>query len=229
MKSILSSSFSLYIQDFLKLILLSVLTYVPLLFLHAIIVNYIYAETRFAEYPGLIGDVANGIFMIVFLTIAQLPFIKYTLLESEDADHPLKQAISFAIEKALPIYFFACLYSVCIFIGGLLYVIPGLVVLVLFYFVPFFLAENGKLRTALKKSIGLIKAHFIKAIFVIFILSIIQLVFENIMIYLLSLYTDVYFTTLALKIVLLMFLLPLQVIILTNIFNSWRDTEKGGI
>ncbi|MEK5108661.1 hypothetical protein MHI57_18470 [Cytobacillus sp. FSL K6-0129] len=58
---------------------------------------------RFAEYPGLIGDVANGIFMIVFLTTAQLSFIKYTLLESEDADHPLKQAIS-VIEKALCVY-----------------------------------------------------------------------------------------------------------------------------
>ena len=83
MRDVLVSSYRLYTQRFGKVYSLSLLVFFPLLFLHALIVNYIYMLTRFAEYPGLIGDVANGLFMLIFLTIGQLPFIKFVMLEEE--------------------------------------------------------------------------------------------------------------------------------------------------
>lgn len=223
MKNIISNSFSFYFQEFTKIILLSLITYVPLLFAHALIVNYIYAETRFAEYPGLIGDVANGVFMLIFLTIAQVPFIRFTLLDMEGEDSALKRSLSFSLEHAVPVYIFACLYSVLIFVGGLLFVLPGIAILLFFYFVPFFISDSTKgIKKASEKSLKFVKKHFLKAFLIIILLTVIQLTFENVLLFLLSLYTDVYFTLLFIKILLMMFLLPLQTIIMTNVYNKWK-------
>ncbi|MGD6857955.1 hypothetical protein ACQCVO_23235 [Bacillus infantis] len=223
MRKIFSNSFSLYAQEFYKIILLSLLTYVPLLLAHAFIVNYIYEQTLYTDYPNLIGDVANGVFMLIFLTIAQIPFIKYTLLEDEGEDNPLKKALSFSLEKAIPIYIFACLYALLIFIGGLFFVLPGLAVLLLFYFVPYFLTDSVKsFKVAIKKSVSFMKKNFFKTFFLIILLSLTQLFFENVLITLLTFYTDVYFTLLIVKILLLMLLLPLQTIIVTNLYNEWK-------
>ncbi|MFT4415400.1 hypothetical protein ACLM5H_16185 [Fredinandcohnia humi] len=223
MKKIISNSFSLYTQEFLSVMLLSILTYVPLLVIHALLVNFIYQQTRFSEYPGLIGDMANGIFMLVFLTIAQIPFIKFTLLDIEGEDSILKRSLSFSMEKAVPVYLFACLYAVLIFLGGILFVVPGIVVLLLFYFVPFFISDSVRsFKAAISRSVKFVKKHFFKACLIIILLTVIQLTFESLLAFLLSFYTDVYVTFLLTKILLLMFLLPLQVIIMTNIYNAWK-------
>lgn len=223
MKNIISDSFGIFYREFTKIFLLSILTYVPLLLIHAFLVNYIYFETQFTEYPGLIGDAANGIFMLVFLTIAQVPFIKFTLLEVEGEDDPLKRSLSFSLDKAIPIYLFGCIYALLVFLGGLLFVIPGLVILLMLYFVPFFIADNAKsFRTAIKKSVRFFRKNWLKAFLLIILLTIIQLSFENILLFFLSFYTNAYFTLLITKIILLMLLLPLQTIIMTNVFNKWK-------
>ncbi|WP_210367936.1 hypothetical protein [Bacillus sp. REN3] len=226
MKGIISDSFGVYLREFTKILVLSLLTYVPLLLVHAFLVNYIYYQTRFAEYPGLIGDAANGIFMLVFLTIGQVPFIRFTLLEMEGEDNPLKSSISFSLDKAIPIYLFGCVYALCVFVGGLFFIIPGLIVLLLFYFVPFFMADGTKsIKMAMGKSTRFVKKNIVKAILMIMILTIIQLSFENIVLYLLSFYTNTYFTMLMTKIILLMLLLPLQTIIMTNAFHKWNTAD----
>ena len=226
MNGIISESFGVYLREFTKILLLSILTYVPLLLVHAFLVNYIYYQTRFAEYPGLIGDAANGIFMLIFLTIAQVPFIKFTLLEMEGEDNHLKSSISFSLDNAIPIYLFGCAYALCVFIGGLLFIIPGLAILLLFYFVPFYLADGTKsIRKAIGKSVRFIKKNAIKSFLIIMVLTVIQLSFENIVLYLLSFYTSAYFTMLMTKIILLMLLLPLQTIIMTHAFHKWNSTE----
>jgi hypothetical protein len=224
MKSIVSDSFGIYFREFTKILFLSILTYFPLLLIHAFLVNYIYIETQFTEYPGLIGDAANGIFMLVFLTIAQVPFIKFTFLEMEGEDDPLKRSLSFSLDKAIPIYLFGCIYALLVFLGGLLFVIPGLVILLLFYFVPFFIADNAEsFKAAFKKSARFFKKNWLKGLLLISLLTVIQLSFENILLYLLSFYTNAYFTLLITKIILLMLLLPLQTIIMTNVFNKWKS------
>ncbi len=223
MKNIVAESFSVYFKEITKILLLSIVTYVPLLLIHAFIVNYIYLETQFTEYPGLIGDAANGIFMLLFLTIAQLPFIKFTLLEMEGEDDPLKRSLSFSLDKAIPIYLYGCIYAWLVFLGGLLLVIPGLIILLLFYFVPFFIADNAKsFKVAIKKSARFFTKNWLKAILVIILLTIIQLLFENILLFLMSFYTNTYFTLLITKIIFLALLLPLQTIIMTNAFNKWK-------
>lgn len=223
MKNILSASFNFYIQEFLKVMAMSALTYLPLLIIHALIVNYIYEQTRFAAYPGLIGDVSNGIFMLIFLTIAQFPLIKFTLLDKEGEDSAFKNSLVFSLDKVIPLYIFACVYAIGILLGGFMFIVPGLIVLFLFYFAPYFFAENGKsMKLAINRSMKFMKDHFGKALVLIVLLGVLQLVFENILMFLLSFYTDVYFTTLLIKILLLVFLLPMQTIMITNLFIRWR-------
>jgi len=223
MKSIISESIGVYLREFTKILLLSVMTYLPLLLIHAFLVNYIYMQTRFAQYPGLIGDAANGIFMLIFITIAQVPFIKFTLLEMEGEEHALKRSLSFSMAKALPFYIYGCVYALLVFVGGLLFVIPGLVILLLLYFVPYFIADETKgFKAAVRKSAKFFKRHYIKAFLIIILLTVIQLSFENIVLFLLSFYTNVYFTLLLIKIILLLLLLPLQTIILTNVYQRWK-------
>lgn len=223
MKIVISNSITLYFQDFLKIILLSLITYVPMLFLHAIIVNYIYFTSSFSEIPYLAGDVTNGILMITLLTIAQVPFIKYTLLDMNGEENPFRKSIFFAMDRVIPLYIFASVYSIFIFLGSLAFLLPGIIILLLFYFVPFFISDNTKsFKVAIKKSVKFIKQNFFKVTIVIFLLMMIQLFFEYILMFSLSFYTNVYFTILVLKILLLMFLLPLQTIIITNVYNELK-------
>lgn len=223
MKIVISNSITLYFQDFWKIILLSLITYVPMLFLHAIIVNYIYFTSSFSEIPYLAGDVTNGILMITLLTIAQVPFIKYTLLDMNGEENPFRKSIFFAMDRVIPLYIFASVYSIFIFLGSLAFLLPGIIILLLFYFVPFFISDNTKsFKVAIKKSVKFIKQNFFKVTIVIFLLMMIQLFFEYILMFSLSFYTNVYFTILVLKILLLMFLLPLQTIIITNVYNELK-------
>lgn len=223
MKIVISNSITLYFQDFWKIILLSLITYVPMLFLHAIIVNYIYFTSSFSEIPYLAGDVTNGILMITLLTIAQVPFIKYTLLDMNGEENPFRKSIFFAMDRVIPLYIFASVYSNFIFLGSLAFLLPGIIILLLFYFVPFFISDNTKsFKVAIKKSVKFIKQNFFKVTIVIFLLMMIQLFFEYILMFSLSFYTNVYFTILVLKILLLMFLLPLQTIIITNVYNELK-------
>jgi len=97
------------------------------------------------------------------------------------------------------------------------------IILLLFYFVQFFISDNTKsFKVAIKKSVKFIKQNFFKVTIVIFLLMMIQLFFEYILMFSLSFYTNVYFTILVLKILLLMFLLPLQTIIITNVYNELK-------
>lgn len=219
MKKILANSFYLYSSKFIQLISLSLLTFVPLLLLHTIIVNYIYQLSAFMEYPGVVGDAANGIFMLIFLMIAQVPFIKFTMLDHEDEDSLFRKSLSFLLDKMLFIYIFACLYAIIVFIGGILFVIPGIIALLLFYFVPYFIADGvKKYHTAIRKSVEIIRKNAIITIITIIALTVIQLFFENVLLLFISLYSNSYFVFLMTKIILQMLLLPLQIIIVTNVF-----------
>lgn len=221
MKRILSNSIYLYSSRFVPIICMSLLTYVPFLFLHTVIVNYIYIQSRFMEYPGVIGDAANGIFMLVFLTIAQIPFIKLTLLDHEDEEAIFRKSLGFSLDRMISLYIFACLYALSVFLGGLLFIIPGLVVLLLFYFVPYFIADGVKTyKTAIRKSINLVKKNLIKTLLIIGAVTGIQLLFENVLFIFISFYSDTYFVFLFTKIVLQMFILPFQIILVTNLFNE---------
>lgn len=224
MKRILSNSLYLYSSKFVPLICMSLLTYVPLLFLHTIIVNYIYNESRFMEYPGVIGDAANGIFMLVFLTIAQVPFIKLTILDHEDEESIFRKSLGFSMDRMISLYVFACLYSLLVFLGGLLFVIPGLIVLLLFYFVPYFIADGVKsYKVAIRKSVSLVKKRILITFVIIGAVTAIQLLFENVLFLFISIYTDVYFVFLFTKIILQMFILPFQIILVTNLFIDIKE------
>ncbi|MBS4193296.1 hypothetical protein KHA94_24740 [Bacillus sp. FJAT-49705] len=221
MKRILSNSIYLYSSKFVPLICLSLITYVPLLFLHTVIVNFIYRQSSFMEYPGVVGDAANGIFMLVFLTIAQVPFIKLTILDHEDEESIFKKSLGFSMDRMVSMYVFACLYALFVFFGGLLFVIPGLIILLLFYFVPYFIADGVKsYKAAIRKSVSLVKKRFLITLVIIGAITAIQLLFENVLFIFISFYTDTYFVFLFTKIVLQMFILPFQVILVTNMFND---------
>jgi len=227
MKSVLSNSFSLYNKEFSKIMILSIIIYVPLLLLHALIVNYIYEISRFSQYPGVAGDLANSVIMLVFLTLAQVPFIKFALLEDEDEENLLRNSLSFTMDRIISLYIYSCLFGILVNIGSLLFIIPGLLILLFLYFVPFFIAENGRgYKRAIHKSIQFIKKNFWKALLLILLLTFVQLLFENILIFALQMYTATYFTILIAKIILLLFILPLQTIILTNLFMKWKESDS---
>ncbi|QED46422.1 hypothetical protein [Cytobacillus dafuensis] len=230
MKRILSNSIYLYSSKFVPLSCLSLITYVPLLFLHTFIVNIIYSQSRFMEYPGVVGDAANGIFMLVFLTIAQVPFIKLTILYHEDEESIFKKSLGFSMDRMISMYVFACLYALCVFLGGLLFVIPGLIVLFLFYYVPYFIADGVKsYKVAIRKSVSLVKKRFLIILVIIGAITAIQLLFENVLFAFISFYTDTYFVFLFTKIVLQMFILPFQVILVTNMFIDIKIDQTNEI
>jgi len=225
MRSVLNNSFRLYSKEFLKVILLSFLVYVPLLLLHAFIVNYVYEATRFTEFPGVAGDFANGIIMLVFLTIAQVPFIRFTIIDEYDEDPLVSDSLAFSLEKIIPLYIFSCLYAITVYLASFLFIIPGIIVLLYLYFVPFYITSHGKgYKRAIKKSMQFVKKNFWKSFLLIIILCILQLFFENILMFILQLYTNSYATILLSKILLLMFVLPFQTIVLTNLFIKWKET-----
>ncbi len=221
--NILSQSFSLYTRNIAKLLILCVTVILPFLILHLYLTNYLYAIAQFYS-TSFLADLANAFLMVFFFLIVQIPFIEFFNSELEGEEHVLKRAYVALFDRGLAIYVFAILFTVVFLLGIVLLVIPGIIVFILLFSVPYLsIIRQKPIRKTLSTAIHIGKKRFFRFFFVIFFLGMIEIVISFVISYGVMSITDSYLAIAGTSIVLNLLFVPFYVALLTTSIKKWSD------
>lgn len=207
--------FKIYVQNIGPLLLLSLSIVLPVLLLHTIYVNYIYAITvDFAS--TYIGDFVNSFLVIMLIVVIQLPFIQYVHSDIEGEENKLRKAYVALFKYGFSVYIFGLLYAFFSIIGLALLIIPGVLILVFFFLTPYLtiLREESAWKT-FRMAFAYGKKKFLSLFAIILLTSMGEFLISIVSLYGVALITANYLAILFSQIVLNMLLLPLIVSIIT--------------
>ncbi|MED4017649.1 hypothetical protein [Sutcliffiella cohnii] len=227
----IANSLMFYGKHFDRLLVISFIILLSLLLLQTIIVNYIYSISTFNGIT-LYGDLANAVFTLLIVVMAQGPFIKYVLLEENGEERKLKRSLVFFADQAFTFFLFGTLLTWMVVVGSLFLLIPGIILLVFYYLTPYFIAsEEWKIGRAMKKSANLAKKKFFSLLGILLLIGLLDWGLGVITIYLSSLFIDIYFGVLIAKLIVSVAIYPFGIILLTLNFLKWKEEwkEEGGL
>jgi hypothetical protein len=207
--------FKIYVQNIGPLLLLSLTIVLPVLLLHTIYVNYIYAITVSFAYT-YIGDFVNSFLVIVLLVLIQVPFIQFVHADIEGEEDKLKKAYVALFKYGFSVYVFGVVYAFLSMIGLALFIIPGVLLLVFFFLTPYLtvLRQESAWKT-FRVAFTYGKKNFMSLFIIILLTSMSEFLISILSLYGVALITDNYFAVLFSQILLNMLLLPLIVSIIT--------------
>jgi hypothetical protein len=220
----LKYTFSFIAERFEKLLIIVLCVQLPLLILHSIITNYIYAITPNVGTIYSVADIYYALFTILFFLYAQIPFVKYTFNELEGREGSLKNALYTFVVQGFPIFVFSCLISILIIIGFSFFVVPGIIILSLFITAPIIsIIDNKSVWKSIKEARLLFKKHFIKIILLISLWGTVEMVIGIIVNSFILNITSSYAALAGVQILTNMLFYPLFIVLLTTSTLKWRE------
>lgn len=220
--NLVADGFRLYRERFLSILLLSFTIVFPILIVHALMTNYVYAVTSFLD-GGVVGDFTNGMLVLLFLMIAQIPFIVFTRYEQEGSEHPLRSTYFAFTQRGFSAYLFAMVYCALVVAGFAVFIIPGLIIMILLFLTPYIsILRDQPMRRSWKTALRLGKKHFVRIFLLLVLVSLAELVLEFGVLYGMSYVTTNYLIILFTQMVLNTVLFPLVVIIITMHVMDWK-------
>lgn len=217
-------SLKFYTKNVEYLLLLSITIVLPLLILHFYLMNYIYLTTNFIFSDTMFADVVNGFFTLLFLIVAQLPFIKFVQSDLEGEDKRVKSAYMSFLKHSFSLYIFGVIYCAIVLLGFTLFIIPGLIIMVLLFLTPYIsILDDKPALKSWKAAMKLAKTNFFKLGGVIALVSFIEMIIGLIALYGVSLITNNFGAATVSQILLNVIMLPLLAIMVTFCVIKWRE------
>jgi hypothetical protein len=216
--------FRIYVQNIGPLLLLALTIVLPVLLLHTIYVNYIYAVTvSFAS--TYIGEFVNSFLVIMLLVFIQIPFIQYINADIEGEENKLKKAYAALFKYGFSVYVFGVVYAFLSIIGLAVFIIPGIIILVFFFLTPYLsvIRQESAWKT-FRMAFTYGKKNFLSLFTIILLTSMGEFLISVISLYGVAQITTNYLAVLLSQIILNMLLLPLIVSIIT-LFT--KNLEQG--
>ncbi|RNB78705.1 hypothetical protein EDM59_29115 [Brevibacillus nitrificans] len=219
------ASIHFYTRNIESLLLLSAVIVLPFLIVHNMTLNYV---NFLAAITGakIVSSFLNLFLLLLFLMVVQIPFAQFVLSDLEGEERPLRKAFRAFAEHGFAVFLFAIVYVLAVCTGILLFVIPGLILLLLFYLTPYLVVMKGKspwqcLRTALDMG----KKHFVQILGLLLLASVIEWAISLIGLYSVTFITTsfgaVFFTQMLLNVI----LFPFVAILFTMYTYKW-STER---
>lgn len=171
--SVLSQGFAIFFQNFVPFMLLAVVVFSPLI-LYTAWVDFS------PENPDLIEAVETWSVMLMVLGVplamilnAALVYGTFRQLRGDPA--PIGAALGQGIARALPVLGVAILSTVCIMLGFVLLIIPGLIVMTaLWVAIPVAVVEKPGIVASLKRSVDLTAGYRWSIFAIIFLVGAIE-------------------------------------------------------
>jgi len=225
MATVLKEGFRFYQEHFGKIVLINVTLVFPLLAFQLWISNYFYVIYEAMGYPG-IGLIYGAMFNLVIFSLIQLPYIRLALLYWKGDFIRLSDAYKCFLENMFSVYIMSLLYVFFVGVGTLLFIIPGLLVLVCLFAFPYTVAiENKRGWHGWKYTAEVGKKCFFRILGVLLAFGLSQWLVELIVM-IGSLWLFDRFITIALiQMGLSMLFLPLFVFIFTNLYLEWTGAS----
>lgn len=211
----------IFTQNFDKFLLFSFTVMLPLMLLQTFFVNYVYSITN-VEGTKLIGDFANAFMSLLVLTIIQVPFIKFVMLEEEGEERLVRKSFHTFLDNAIIYFMFAAVFTLMVVLGSAFFVLPGVLLLVLFYFVPYVWTKSGfGWKKGFSRSFKIGKKRFFAILFILVLIGVADTALSMSVTMLATNFTESYFGVLISKLIIASVVYPLGVIVLTLKFNEW--------
>ncbi|WNC15540.1 hypothetical protein [Brevibacillus brevis] len=227
MKHPLKESFLFYTRHIESMLLISAVVVLPFLLIHNYAVNTINFMASFTG-AKIVSGYFNLFLLLLFITIVQLPFAQFVQNHLDGEERPVRQALGSFLDNGFSLFVFSVVYVLAVSTGMLLFLVPGLVILVLFYLTPYLMViKKQPVKESWKKAFGVGKKHFFPILGVILLASVVEWIIG-----LIGLYTVTYITTsfgavLFTQILLNVIIFPLIAVIFTMYTHKWMDESKS--
>lgn len=222
----LRNTWQLYTGKFEKIFVIMITTTFPLLLLHSFVTNYVYAITPSFSVRYSYADIYYGFLTVLFFLYAQTPYIRYVYNEYRGKDHSLRDAMFQFVANGFTVFVFACLLSFFSTIGFMLFLIPGLILLSLFFPIPYIsIFDEKSVWRSYKEGFRIGKKHFLKMLLLILFTGLLEAavgVALSVQIFKISSsFTAQIITQMALNIL----VFPFVIMYLASLIIKWRESQ----
>jgi len=226
----LKESIRFYARHIEALLLLSGVILLPFLLVHNVTINYVSFLAALAGAP-VVSSFYNLFLMLVFLTVVQIVFVQYVKSQLEGEERPLRHAFRTFFENGFSVFLFGIVYALAVCLGMVLFVVPGVVLLILFCLTPFLVVLKKRSPwKCMRSAFELAKRHFVPLLGLILLASTVQWLISMAgfasVIYITTSFGAVWFTQLLLNVI----VFPLITVIFTMYTHQWisePSEEKG--
>ncbi|WP_077327794.1 hypothetical protein [Virgibacillus siamensis] len=225
MKHPLKLTWELYMGEFEKVLVLMLTTTLPLLILHSFVTNYIYAITPRTTPIYSFADIYYGLITLLIFIYAQVPYIRFVYNEEEGNEYSLRNAIYIFFSNGFTVFVFACIVSILITAGLTLFIIPGLIILILFFPIPYISVFDGKsVWKAFKEGFRIGRKRFFKIALIILVSGVLELGLGILTTTQLIKITDLFAAQLITQMVLNLIFYPFIIFLVTFYIIKWRKS-----
>ena len=217
-------AFQFYTQKIEYIFLFAFTIILPVLLFHAFIMNYVYAATPLINGTTSVADLFYGLFTIILLTVAQVPIIRFVYNEQEGIEHPVRNAFFHFALIGFSVFLFAVLYGILAVLGTMLFLIPGIVVMLFLFLTPYISAIDSKpARRSWKEALRLGKRHFFALLLMVLGISLAEMLIGIISEHVVFSITSSYGAQLFSQMMLNMLIFPFMIVVVTLYVMKWRD------
>ncbi|XXM72017.1 hypothetical protein ACQ0QQ_20470 [Lysinibacillus sphaericus] len=221
----------IYFKNIESVLIISFLVLFPALLFHNYITSVGYYIAAIYD-NSFFGDMTNFLFLLMLFTISQVPFISFTFSEMEDEENKLKKSFGILLKFGFSVFLFALLYTVLSIFGLLAFVIPGILIMVFLFPLPYItVLKDQPIRKVWRTAFLLAKKHFFKLLMLLVSISFIEMLLGYAVNVGISFITQNSLAFVICNMLINLLLFPLLIIIVSANIKKWYDmadfhTEK---
>lgn len=226
MLSALKKSLRLYKTHIGKILVIGLSIILPVQIIYTLVVNFLTLPFFYFGIP-LWPDIFQGLFMIMGLYFIQLPLISLAIQSWRSDEVKLSKVYGDTLEAGFFVYLASIPYAIFTTLGMFLFVLPGIVLLILFMGVPFIkLAQKGTAASVFRQAFRFGKDHFFSILGILFIFALVDFALS----YGISAVVFVYIGQIAALnwtlMIINMLLLPLFVFTISYLYAEWSGERE---
>lgn len=221
------ASISLYTRNIESLLLLSAVIVLPFLVVHNLTLNYVNVLAAITG-ARIVSSFFHLFLLLLFLLVAQIPFAQFVVSDLEGEERPLRRAFRAFAEHGFAVFLFGFVYVLAVCTGMLLFVIPGLILLLLLYLTPYIVVMKGRSPwKCLRIALAMGKKHAVQIFGLLVFASVTEWAISVVGLYSVTFITTsfgaVFFTQLLLNVI----LFPFLAILFAMYAYKWSREQEG--
>lgn len=214
-------AFSFYRRQVIRILLLVLIFSFPLQFASLFVSNF------FVLYFETLGIPSFGLFLascinLLMICLLQMPFIHLVVQDQIGGEVKLKESIGAVLENGFRVYLFSLIYIMMVAMGILLLVVPGVLLAILFFILPYVvLIEKKKGWATFKDSYQVGKNHFFSIASILLLFGAIQWLLESGVLVGSMMLTDSFLIVALIQTGISGLIYPVFIFLLTHMYLDW--------
>lgn len=212
----------LYRENFLKVLLIGTTIILPIQIIYTILVNYVTMPFNYFNIP-LWTSIFQSIFMLISLSVMEIPMISMAAQDTRTNKVKTGKLYGDTLKNAFFAYLISIPFAIITTAGLIFFIIPGVILLVLFMGIPFVkVIEDESVKTVVKRSFSFGKENFLSLCGLLLLFAAIDFIGTYICSFTAIVFTGQMAVVNWAMMIFNMFLLPLFVFSVAKLYLSWN-------